>query len=58
MTTTIDRTDGLVRRLFGATLGALEPFSGYLGAEPEAVPGRREALGHPLVGPRARRPDL
>ncbi len=33
MTTTIDRSDALVERLFGATLGALELFSVYLGAE-------------------------
>ena len=33
MTTTTDRTDALVERLFGATLGALELFSVYLGAE-------------------------
>ncbi|HZO60160.1 MAG TPA: class I SAM-dependent methyltransferase [Solirubrobacterales bacterium] len=34
MTTTVhDRTDALAERLFGATLGALELFSVYLGAE-------------------------
>ena len=33
MTTTTDRTDALVERLFGATLGALELFSVYLGAQ-------------------------
>jgi 2-polyprenyl-3-methyl-5-hydroxy-6-metoxy-1,4-benzoquinol methylase len=33
LTTTTDRTDALVERLFGATLGALELFSVYLGAE-------------------------
>ena len=33
MTTTTDRTDALVERLFGATLGALELFSVYLGTE-------------------------
>ena len=33
MTLTTDRTDSLVERLFGATLGALELFSVYLGAE-------------------------
>ena len=31
--TTPDRTDALAERLFGATLGALELFSTYLGAE-------------------------
>jgi SAM-dependent methyltransferase len=31
--TTIDRTDALVERLFGATLGALELYSIYLGSE-------------------------
>jgi hypothetical protein len=30
---TVDRADALVERLFGATLGALELFSVYLGAE-------------------------
>ena len=33
MTTATDRSDALVERLFGATLGALELFSVYLGAE-------------------------
>jgi hypothetical protein len=33
LTTTTDRSDVLVERLFGATLGALELFSVYLGAE-------------------------
>jgi 2-polyprenyl-3-methyl-5-hydroxy-6-metoxy-1,4-benzoquinol methylase len=33
MTTAISRTDALAERLFGATLGALELFSVYLGAE-------------------------
>lgn len=33
MPTTIDRTDALVERLFGATLGALELFSVYIGSE-------------------------
>ncbi len=33
MPTTIDRTDALVERLFGATLGALELFSVYIGTE-------------------------
>ena len=33
MTITTDRSDALVERLFGATLGALELFSIYLGAE-------------------------
>ena len=33
MTTTTDRVDALAERLFGATLGALELFSVYLGAE-------------------------
>jgi 2-polyprenyl-3-methyl-5-hydroxy-6-metoxy-1,4-benzoquinol methylase len=33
LTITTDRTDALVERLFGATLGALELFSVYLGAE-------------------------
>jgi SAM-dependent methyltransferase len=33
VTTTIDRTDALAERLFGATLAALELFSVYLGAE-------------------------
>jgi 2-polyprenyl-3-methyl-5-hydroxy-6-metoxy-1,4-benzoquinol methylase len=32
-TSTIDRADALAERLFGATLGALELFSVYLGAE-------------------------
>ncbi|HWM12821.1 MAG TPA: methyltransferase domain-containing protein [Solirubrobacteraceae bacterium] len=31
--TTIDRTDALVERLFGATLGALELYSIYLGSQ-------------------------
>ena len=33
MSITTDRTDALAERLFGATLGALELFSVYLGAE-------------------------
>ena len=33
MTTTIDRSEALAERLFGATIGALELFSVYLGAE-------------------------
>jgi 2-polyprenyl-3-methyl-5-hydroxy-6-metoxy-1,4-benzoquinol methylase len=33
MTTATDRADALAERLFGATLGALELFSVYLGAE-------------------------
>jgi 2-polyprenyl-3-methyl-5-hydroxy-6-metoxy-1,4-benzoquinol methylase len=33
VTTVLDRTDALAERLFGATLGALELYSVYLGAE-------------------------
>jgi 2-polyprenyl-3-methyl-5-hydroxy-6-metoxy-1,4-benzoquinol methylase len=33
MTTVLDRTDALAKRLFGAALGALELYSVYLGAE-------------------------
>ncbi len=41
MTTATDRADALAERLFGATLGALELFSVFLGAELE--------LYHPLA---------
>ena len=33
MTTTVDRSEALVERLFGATIDALELYSIYLGAE-------------------------
>ena len=43
MPTTIDRTDALVERLFGATLGALELFSVYLGSRRSGSTGRSRA---------------